>query len=161
MSLPTAAFDATKSIYAGKSVIQLKIGASTVVFESTKLSHKDNREFKMIERPDANGVLRVVRKVCTKGAEVFTYQLDEAKRLVDDLFSGALSGIVTATATIWEPDPSDASGTVALKSEDDFACDITRPDDLNFGEDFTKVGIAISSHKAGDVTFTTDADTTS
>lgn len=162
MSLPSAAFDATKSIYAGKSIIQLKIGASTLVFESTKLGHKDNREYKTIDRPDANGVVRPVRRVCIKGAEEFTYMLDEAKRLVDDLFSGSLSGLVTGTATIWEPDPADASGAVALKSQDDFACNITRDGDLNFGDgDFTKVAIKISSLVAGDVTFDADADITS
>lgn len=235
MALPTAPFDAAKSIFAGRSVIQLKLLpavssvaaeadddiftkvahgftdgqqvlfvsgtgftgitagtayyvrdvtadtfklAATVggvainltldgsvgvfqpvlVFESRKLDHKDNREFKTIERPDTNGVLRPVRKVCVKGAEEFMYELDEAKRLVTDLFSGALSGIKEGTATIWEPDPSDASGKVALKSDTDFSCDITRDGDIKFGDsDFTKVQIKISSRKSGDVLFTADA----
>lgn len=158
MSVPTAPFDIAKSIYAGRSVIQLKIGESTVTFESIKLEHADNREFKTIERPDANGVMRPVRRVCVKGAEEFTYMLDEAKRLVTDLFSGALSGIVAATATIWEPDPSDATGKVALKSEADFPCDVMRAENLKFGDgDFSKVGIKIASKKAGDVQWTPDA----
>lgn len=129
------------------------------VFESRKLSHKDNREFKMIERPDSAGVLRVVRKVCTKGAEEFIYELDEAKRLPSELFQGALSGIREGTATIWEPDPSDATGKAALKSDEDFSCDITRDGDANFGDgDFTKVQIKIASRKSGDVLFTVDGN---
>lgn len=127
------------------------------VFESRKLSHKDNREFKMIERPDAKGVLRVVRKVCVKGAEEFTYEVDEAKRLVTEIFQGALSGIREGTATIWEPDPADAAGKTALKSDVDFSCDITREGDLNFGDgDFTKAQLKLSSRKAGDVIFVAD-----
>jgi hypothetical protein len=234
MPLPSAPFDAAKSLYAGRSIIQLKLspavtgvtgatdtltflaahgltvgqqiqfnsgtgftglaagtsyfvvavpstttmkvsstaGGSAIavgtssagsftpvlVFESRKLDHKDNREFKTIERPDSNGVNRVVRKICIKGAEEFIYELDEGKRLVTEIFSGALSGIKEGTATIWEPDPSDATGKVALKSDTDFACDVTRDGDLKFGDgDATKAQIKLSSRKQGDVIFTADA----
>ena len=235
MPLPSAPFDAAKSIFAGRSVIQLKLSptltgvtaaaaadtvtknghglvlnqgvvfvsgtgftgldagttyyviepatntfklAATVggaavditvdgtsgvfqpvlVFESRKLAHKDNREFKTIDRPDTNGVLRVARKAVIKGAEQFVYESDEAKRLVTEIFNGALSGLREGKATIWEPDPSDATGTVALKSDTDFACDITREGDITFGDgDFTRAQIVISSRKSGDVLFTADA----
>lgn len=129
------------------------------IFESRKLTHRDNREFKTIERPDAQGVLRTVRKVCVKGAEEFIYEVDEAKRLVTEIFQGALSGIREGTATIWEPDPSDATGKVALKSDTDFAVDITREGDGNFGDgDFTKLQLKLSSRKNGDVLWTADGN---
>ncbi len=127
------------------------------VFESRKLSHKDNREFKEIQRPDSKGVLRTVRKVCVKGSEEFTYEVDEAKRLVSEIFQGALSGIREGTCTIWEPDPSDATNKVALKSDTDFACDITRDGDLGFGDgDASKAMLKITSLKSGDVLWTVD-----
>jgi hypothetical protein len=233
MPLPSAPFDAAKSLFAGKSIIQLKLlpqttgvtaatdtltktahgfgvgqalvfvsgtgfsgltagntyyvtavpsadtfklaaspGGSAIsvgtssagvfqpvsVFESRKLAHKDSREFKTIDRPDAQGILRPVRKVCIKGAEEFTYELEEPKRLVTELFGGALSGFREGTATIWEPDPADASGKVALKSESDFACDVTREGDLTFGDsDFSRATIRIASRKSGDVLWTVDA----
>lgn len=233
MPLPTAPFDTTKSIFAGLSVIQLKllpafagvtaatdtltwlaahnlavgqqlqynsgtgftglvvgtgyfvvavptsttaklsatlggaaitVGTSSAgsftpvsVFETKKVTHKDNREFKVIERPDGKGVLRPVRKICVKGAESFIYEVDEAKRPVTELFGGALSGIKDGTATLWEPDPSDAAGKVALKSDVDFPCDITRDGDETFGDgDATRVQISINSRKAGDVIFAVD-----
>lgn len=129
------------------------------IFESRKLGHKDNREFKSLPRPDAAGINRTVRKVCVAGSEEFTYEVDEAKRLVSEIFQGALSGIRLGTATIWEPDPEDASGKVALKSDTDFPCDITREGDLNFGDsDFTKAMLKISSRKLGDVLWAVDGD---
>ena len=235
MPLPTAPFDVTKSLYAGLSVIQLKllpaftgvtgatdtltflaahnltvgqqlqynsgtgftgltastgyfvvavpstttakisatpggaaiaVGTSTAgvfqpvsVFETRKLSHKDNRQFKTIDRPDAKGVVRPARKFVISGAETFMYEVDEAKRLVSEIFQGALSGIREGTCTIWEPDPTDASGKVALKSDTDFACDITRDGDMNFGDgDATKCQLAINSRKTGDVLFTVDGN---
>jgi len=129
------------------------------VFETRKVDHKDNRQFKTIDRPDVLGVVRPARKFTISGAESFIYELDEAKRLVAEIFQGALSGIREGTCTIWEPDPTDASGKVALKSDADFACDITRDGDLKFGDgDATKAQIAINSRKAGDVIFTVDGN---
>lgn len=159
MALPTAPFDAAKSLFSGLSIIKITIGEDDFVFESRKLGHKDNREYKMIERPDAKGVLRVVRKVCVKGAEEFIYEADEAKRLVTDLFAGSLSGLIEgATVQIWNPDPSDATGKVSLSSEA-FSADIVREGDWTAGDgDFTKPQIKISSRKAGDVTWTVDAN---
>lgn len=161
MPLPTAPFDIAKSIFAGLSVVQIKIAEQTYAFETTKVVHKDGREYGTIVRPDAKGVQRPVRRFVTKGAEVFSFSVDEAKRLVSDLFGGGLSGLTGATATIWEPDPNDATGKVALKSEVDFPCDVTRDGDLTFGDNnATTTTIAITSLKAGDVAWTADADLT-
>lgn len=126
------------------------------VFESKKLGHKDNRVFSKIDRPDAKGALRPARKWVKEGAESFVFEVDELKRVPAELFDGALSGIKEGTCTIWKPDPDDASGKVALKSDTDFKCDITRDGDLNF-EDVNTASISINSRKAGDVQFTPDA----
>lgn len=233
MALPTAPFNAAKSIFAGKSVIQLKIapaltgvtaatdtittgaahglsvgqqvifnsgtgftglvggtayfvvlvptattfkisatsggaaltpGTSSAgsfqpvqIIESRLLKHGDDAEYKEIQRPDSSGILRTVRKVKTKGGETWKFEMDEAKRIVD-VFSGALAGFVTATATLWLPDPQDASGYVALKSETDFTCTIGRDGELGFGDsDFTKATLMLTSTKQGPVLFTADA----
>lgn len=158
MSMPSAPFDTTKSLFNGRSVIAFTpTGGSVVTFESIKLDHKLEQEFQHIVRPDSLGVQRRVRSVLTKHFESFVYQVDEAKRLLSDLFSSSLSGIVSGTVQIWEPDPSDTGGKVALKSES-FACTLQRDGDLKFGDgDFTKAQIAIISNKTGAVTWTADA----
>lgn len=231
MALPTATFNAAKSLFAGKSVIQLKVspalsgvtaatdtitktahglevgqgviftsgtgftglsagvtyyvvtvpsadtfkisatqggsaisvGTSSVgifqpilVFESRLLNDKNDHEEKFIVRPDSTGKLRKVRIVQTKSQESYTFEIDEAKRLLT-IFSGALSGLVTATATVWLPDPQDSAGNVALKSETDFACTVYRDGDLKHGDaDFTKTSIVIESTKSGAVLWTAD-----
>ena len=143
----------------------ITVGTSTAgvlnpcsVFESVKLEHKDGRKYAELKRCDSVGIQRVVRKVCIEGAEEFTYQVDEIKRMINELFSGALTGIVTGTATIWEPDPQDATGFVAMKSETDFACTVNREGNFILGDGkISTAAITISSLKPGDVAWTTDA----
>lgn len=156
--MPTAPFDATKSLYAGRSIISFTpSGGAAKVFESIKVTHKDNRKYTYVKRPDSAGVLRPVRGVCVEGAEEFIYTVDEAKRLLSDLFSGSLTGIVNGVATIWEPDPSDTGGNVALKSETGFSCQLVRDADVTFGDGkVTDAQIKICSLKTGDVTWTAD-----
>lgn len=157
MSLPTSPFDASKSIFAGLSVIQLKIGVTTYVFEASNLDDDNEQEIKSVQRPDSSGTLRKARTVQTKANEKWTFGLDEVKRLLD-IFGGHLRGRKSATCTLWIPDPDDASGKVALKSEDDFPVTVSREGKLSFGNsDFSKVSILIESNKIGDVTWTADA----
>jgi len=159
MAIPTSPFDPAKSIFAGLCVVQIKIGATTYVFESKMLKHTLEQEIKHIEHPDAAGVLRRVRSVITKQFESWKFEMDEAKRVLD-LFGNALAGRAVAEATLWIPDPDDASGLIALKSEVLFACFVTRDGDMDFGNsEFTKATITIESNKAGAVTFTPDAST--
>lgn len=156
--MPTAAFDVTKSVYAGRSVISFTpTGGAAKVFESIKVDYKDDSEYAYVYRPDSLGVQRPVRKVKTKGGEHFTYMVDEAKRLLSDLFSSSLSGIVQGTAIIYEPDPTDTGGNVALKSES-FACALVLNNGLGFGDGkVTTAEIDIQSLKAsGSVTWTAD-----
>lgn len=83
--------------------------------------------------------------------------MDEAKRLLE-IFDGNLAGRVTGTCTMWLPDPDDATGYVALKSENDFAVTVTRDGDTKFGDgDFTKPSINIESNKQGAISWTADS----
>lgn len=158
MPLPTSPFDTAKSIFAGLCVLQVKIGLTTLTFESKMLKHKLDQELKHIERPDSAGVLRRARTVITKQFESWQFEVDEAKRVVS-FFSGALAGRVDATITIWTPDPDDAAGKVALKSEVDFACSITRDGDLDFGNsEFTKATINVDSNETHAIIFVVDGD---
>ena len=158
MPLPTAPFDAAKSLFAGLSIIEFTpTGGEAVVFESRLLTSKIEQEEKSIERPDAKGVLRKVRTVLTKQVESFTFEVDELKRILP-IFGGSLGGRVTGVATFWLPDPNDAAGKVAMKSEVGFACTVTRDGDVKFGDsDFSKATIKIESNKAGAITWTADA----
>lgn len=159
MALPTSPFDTTKSIYAGLSIISLKIpaGGSAVVFEARKLDQPIEQTEKSIEMPDAAGVLRKVRTVLTNHQESFSFELVEPKRLLS-IFGNALSGRKTGTCTLYIPDPNDASGKVALTSESDFAVTVTRDGSITFGDaDFTKATIKIESNKSGAITWTADA----
>lgn len=131
-----------------------------LVFEAAKLEDDPEQEIKTLSRPDARGVMRAVRGVRTKGQEKWTFELDEVKRLLP-LFSGALIGVKSGTCTLWIPDVDDASGKCALKSENDFACQVSRDGKMGHGGgDFSKATIKIESRKAGDVTWTADATIT-
>jgi hypothetical protein len=153
----------TFSVSATSGGSAIAVGTSSVgsfqpvlVFESRLLDSKADQENKDITRPDSSGILRKVRSVTTKREESFMFEMDEAKRLLG-IFSGSLSGLVTATCTLWLPDPADSTGNVSLKSETDFACTVYRDGDLKFGDgDFTKANIMIESNKAGSITWTAD-----
>lgn len=232
MPLPTAPFDATKSIFAGLSVIQLKllpqltgvtaattviskaghtlvtgqlvqfvsgtgftglvagtnyfvrdvvagvsfglaatkggaaiaVGTSTVgvfapvsVFEVATLDDDPEQEVKYLKRPDAKGKLRTARSVETSATEKWMFALDEVKRLLE-VFDGKLRGRKSATCTMWIPDPDDAAGTVALKSQADFPCTVSRDGKLTFGgSEFSKSSIKLESTHTDDVSWTADA----
>jgi hypothetical protein len=157
MPLPSSPFNAALSIFNGLSIIQLKIGATTLVFEATKLEDNPTQEIKYLERPGFDGVLRKVRAVRTKGYEEWTFDLQEVKRLLA-IFNGSLIGAVNATCTLWVPDVNDASGTVALESEADFNCFVTRDGKISHGGGaFSDATIKIESRKTGDVVWTKDA----
>jgi hypothetical protein len=131
--------------------------AKTIVFEAIKLEADGDEQKKQLKRPDAQGVLRTIRTVRTESSESFKFDVQDIKRLLR-IFGGALKGYITGTATIWIPDPADASGKVALKSEADFACTLTRDGGVSFGDsDFSKSTIMIESNKVGDVAWTADA----
>jgi len=154
----------TFSVSATKGGSAIAVGTSTVgvfqpvsVFEVADLTDDPEQETKSLERPDAAGVLRKVRTVETKANEKWTFGLDEVKRLLE-VFSGSLRGRKNATCTLWVPDPDDAANTVALKSETDFSCTITRDGSMKFGsQEFSKAAIKIESNKLGNVTWTADA----
>lgn len=161
----TAAPDAdTFKVSATKGGTAITVGTSTigvidpvVIFEAKKLDSEAANEEKPLERPDSTGKLRIVRRIISKQEESFTFEIDEPKRLLK-LFSGALSDLITGTATLWIPDPQDAAGKVALKSEKDFACAITREAALSFGgQEYTSASIKLSSNKQGAITWTADA----
>jgi hypothetical protein len=128
-----------------------------VVVEAGQLDDDPEQETKYLDRPDAKGRLRHVRAVETKANEKWSFTFDSVKTL-PAIFGGALRGRKTGTATLWIPDPDDATGKVALKSEDDFACVVTRDGILTFGNsDFSKAKIKIESLKNGDIQWTRDA----
>ena len=125
-------------------------------FEAQLLTAKNEQEEKTIMAPDSTGILRKARTVLVKQAEDFPFDILEVKRLID-MFGGTLAGRKTGTCTIWIPDPDDATGAVALKSETDFACTVTRSADVAFGgSDASKTTINIESNKAGMVSWTAD-----
>lgn len=128
-----------------------------LVFEAKKLDSTPSQEEAKLQRPDRNGIKRVVRRVLTAESEEFTFEIDEPKRLLE-IFSGAMSGQITAPTTLYIPDPQDASGKVALKSEKDFSATITRDGNMTFGDgNFTTSTIKLSSNKQGAITWTADA----
>jgi hypothetical protein len=161
MPIPNSPFDAAKSIFAGLCVIEFTPTSGTKLTFDSKLIDQDlDQEEKSIEMPDSNGVLRKVRTVLTKHQETFKFELIEAKRLLE-IFGNALSGRREGVCTLWIPDPSDATGKIALKSEVGFACTVTRDGAIKFGDgDFTKSTIKITSNKSGAITWSADAATT-
>jgi hypothetical protein len=126
------------------------------VFESILLTSKMDQQLGNIMAPDSSGILRKAREWVKSQAENFPFDLLEVKRLTD-IFDGSLAGRKTGTASLWIPDPDDVTGVIALKSETDFACTVTREGDLPLGNsEASKTSINISSNKAGAVTWTED-----
>jgi hypothetical protein len=158
MALPTATFDAAKAIMAGLSIIQFTPTSGTaIVFGTSKVVHKDDSKYATIKRPDSTGVLRVVAEYRTEGNETFEFPVDEAKRLVTDLFAGGLSGNALGTVQMWTPSANDATGKCALVS-DIFPASIKRSGDLTLGGgDFTTPTLVVTSKKSGQVIFTADS----
>ncbi len=157
MSLPSAPFDPANSIFNGLSIIQIKIGANTYVYEATQLEDDPEQEVKVLTRPNSKGVVRPARRVQIKANEKWTFALDEVKRLLE-IFSGKLRGTVQAQVTLWIPDVDDANNKCALKSQELFNATITRDGKLTFGNsDFSKTSIRIESDDDDDITWTKDA----
>jgi hypothetical protein len=126
------------------------------IFEATKLDDEPESEVKHLPRPDARGVIRNVRSVRTKSVEKFKFDLDEVKRL-RELFGGAMVGRKEGTCTLWVPDVDDDTGKCALKSENDFACTVSRDGNISHGGgEFSKSTIMIESNKTGDITWSAD-----
>lgn len=161
VAVPTAT---TYKLSATKGGAAIAVGTSSVgvqqpvsVFEVTDLTDSPEQEMKYLDRPDAAGVLRHARSVEIRANERWMFGLDEVKRLLE-VFSGALRGRKNATCTLWVPDPDQAAGTVALKSETDFSVVVTRDGDVKFGgSEFSKATIKVESLKAGNVTWSADA----
>ena len=84
MALPTSPFAVADSIYAGKSVVSLKIpaGGSAIVFETYKLENDYSIQEKSIKMPGTDGVLRKVRSQTTEEDDNWKFALPEAKRLL-------------------------------------------------------------------------------
>jgi hypothetical protein len=131
--------------------------APTLIFEAAKLDAPLEQTEGAIERPDSLGVAREVRTWISKQQESFTFALDEAKRLLD-IFASSLAGRRVGTVTLYLPDPDNTTGTVALKSEADFACTVYRDGPANFGGGAATIPtIRIKSNKQGLITWTKDA----
>ncbi len=127
------------------------------IFGSKILTSKADQEEKSYEYPDAQGISREVRTVLSKQMESFTFNSGEVKR-ISRIFGGGLAGRVTGKATLYCPDPDDASGTVSMKSENDFPCTITRDGDVQIGNsEFSEVTLNLKSNKLGTLIFTSDA----
>lgn len=128
-----------------------------LVFEALQLDTQVSQSEYEFKRPDSAGVNRVVRNVLTDQQEAFVFNTDQAKRL-PKLFGGALVGRRTILCTLYVPDPDDASGYVALKSEADFSATLITEGNVTFGNrQGTIPNLRIKSNKQGGLTWTRDA----
>lgn len=127
------------------------------IYEAAKLEDDPESEMKYLDRPDARGRLRHARGVETKAFEKWMFDLDEVKRVLE-IFSGKMRGRKNGTCTLWIPDPDDATGKVALKSEADFPVIVSRDGKITHGDsNFSKAVIKIESSADDDVSWTKDA----
>ncbi len=128
-----------------------------VVFEAEKLEDDPQHDAKQLMRSDASGVTRPARIVRTKGAEKWTFDLIEIKRVLE-ISGGTMTFRKSGTATLWVPDVTDTPNTAcALKTEVDFAVSVSRGEKITYGGgDFSKTTIVIESLKLGDVIWSVD-----
>ena len=132
--------------------------APVEVFESNTLKEGGNDTFEDFKRYGTDGIQRTKRKVLSESVNEISWEVDEAKRLLD-IFGGRMNGLAVARGvTVWVQDPDDASGKCALKSTE-FPANITRDGDVTMEK---KVVATLKAENTGDtpITYTPDASTT-
>lgn len=162
----TAAATGTFEVSATKGGTAIKISAEgsagvfapVEVFESNTLKEGGNDTFEDFKRYGTDGVQRTKRKVLSESSNEISWEVDEAKRLLD-IFGGRMNGLAVARGvTVWVQDPNDATGKCALKSTE-FPANITRDGDVTMEK---KVVATLKAENTGDtpITYTPDASTT-
>lgn len=132
--------------------------APVEVFESNTLKEGGNDTFEDFKRYGTDGVQRTKRKVLSESSNEISWEVDEAKRLLD-IFGGRMNGLAVARGvTVWVQDPDDATGKCALKSIE-FPANITRDGEVTMEK---KVVATLKAENTGDtpITYTPDASTT-
>lgn len=132
--------------------------APVEVFESNTLKDGGNDTFEDFKRYGTDGVQRTKRKVLSESSNEISWEVDEAKRLLD-IFGGRMNGLAVARGvTVWVQDPDDATGKCALKSTE-FPANITRDGEVTMEK---KVVATLKAENTGDtpITYTPDASTT-
>lgn len=162
----TAAATGTFEVSETKGGTAIKISAEgsagvfapVEVFESNTLKEGGNDTFEDFKRYGTDGVQRTKRKVLSESSNEISWEVDEAKRLLD-IFGGRMNGLAVARGvTVWVQDPDDATGKCALKSTE-FPANITRDGDVTMEK---KVVATLKAENTGDtpITYTPDASTT-
>ena len=127
------------------------------VFEAQELDNQLAQSEYDFKRPDSSGINRVVRNVITEQQESWVYATDMAKRLIA-LWGGGMFGRRPILCTLYVPDPDDASGYCALKSEADFAATLLSEGGVKHGGRVGSIpNLRIKTNKQGVVTWTKDA----
>ena len=132
--------------------------APVEVFESNTLKDGGNDTFEDFKRYGTDGVQRTKRKVLSESVNEISWEVDEAKRLLD-IFGGRMNGLAVARGvTVWVQDPDDVTGKCALKSTE-FPANITRDGEVTMEK---KVVATLKAENTGDtpITYTPDASTT-
>ena len=162
----TAADTGTFEVSATKGGTAIKISAEgsagvfapVEVFESNTLKEGGQDTFEDFKRYGTDGVQRTKRKVLSESVNEISWEVDEAKRLLD-IFGGRMNGLAVARGvTVWVQDPDDATGKCALKSTE-FPANITRDGEVTMDK---KVVATLKAENTGDtpITYTSDASTT-
>lgn len=129
--------------------------APVEVFESNTLKEGGTESYEDFKRYGTDGVPRTKRKVISESVNQVSWEVDEAKRLLD-IFNGRMSGLAVASGvTIWVRDPDDASGKCALKSST-FAANITRDGEVTMDKKVITTLMAESTEDTP-ITYTADA----
>lgn len=129
--------------------------APVEVFESNTLKEGGTESYEDFKRYGTDGVPRTKRKVISESVNKVSWEVDEAKRLLD-IFNGRMSGLaVSRGVTIWVRDPDDASGKCALKSST-FAANITRDGEVTMDKKVITTLMAESTEDTS-ITYTADA----
>jgi len=162
----TAAATGTFEVSATKGGTAITISAAgsagvfapVEVFESNTLKEGGQDTFEDFKRYGTDGVQRTKRKVLSESSNEISWEVDEAKRLLD-IFGGRMNGLAVARGvTVWVQDPDDATGKCALKSTE-FPANITRDGEVTMEK---KVVATLKAENTGDtpITYTPDASTT-
>jgi len=155
LTLPTAAYDPTKSVIGRQSILAITIATVTTNLLVNYVGHEPGLEIGETQAPGANNGPAFTDRIWEKSRkELLKFKTKEVKKV--GALLGSLSGSKSGTCTAYIRDPDDST-TVALKT-DDFPCTIygDTGEAAFSGDNPTELTLVVRSRKDGAITFTPD-----
>jgi len=156
LTIPTVAYDPTKSVIGRQSILVFTIATVATNLLVNYVGHEPGLTMGETQAPGASGGTFTDRMWEKERKEALKFKTKEVKKVLTLL--GSLAGSKSGTCTAWIRDPDDVVTAIALKT-DDFPCTvfIDTGEEAFSGDNPTELTLVIRSRKDGAITFTADA----